>query len=287
MGTTVHSAEAGITLALERTFTHDTLALLAGGSILRLERVAPMQFDGTPAGSVLDRQINPRASVQWRHDISRKWSTSADAGATLVNPYGNDPYNPGTTTKQGVFPTFGALVAYTDVWGRATFVARRAVAPNLFLAQNTIDDALVAQVAMPLHWFGNDSSAQPKLIGLGTFGVEHTQLIDQTTAASDGDFVLVRLDAAIAYTPRPGITYGLRYELIVQEASASATQMLPAQSFFRNTLLFTFAVRYPDRAFARVPRTAQSVRSDRKDLAPIGAEPVVVDPAEAIPADSP
>jgi len=57
--------------------------------------------------------------------------------------------------------------------------------------------------------------------------------------------------------------------------------MVPiAPSFFSDTLFFTFALRYPDRVVATVPRQTDSVRADRKDLAPVGAEPVVPDPTE-------
>jgi hypothetical protein len=51
-------------------------------------------------------------------------------------------------------------------------------------------------------------------------------------------------------------------------------------SYHRDTLFFTFSLRWPSDVAVQVPRRTQSVRSDRKDLAPIGAEPVVPDAAD-------
>ena len=41
-------------------------------------------------------------------------------------------------------------------------------------------------------------------------------------------------------------------------------------TFWRNTIYFTFSLRYPDESAATMPRRNQSLRSDRKDLAPLG-----------------
>ncbi len=282
MGTTVHSGDIGTNLSLERTWIRDTLALIVGGDVLRLERRAPPNLVGPLVGSVLIQQANPRAAVQWRHDFDRRWSMTADLGATLVNPYGTDPYNPTTAPLQRTLqPTATALVAYTEVWGRASLSVHRVVAPNLLIAENTVDTAGIAQVALPLPWLGNDSLAQPKLVGLGTFGVERTELLDATSSQLVGAFDVVRLDATVAWTPRPGQTWGVRYELIVQHGDTTAAMLVP--SFYRNTLLVTFQLRYPERLRTRIPRSGDSVRSDRRDLGPLGGEPVVVDPAEETP----
>ena len=50
--------------------------------------------------------------------------------------------------------------------------------------------------------------------------------------------------------------------------------------FLRNTFYFTFTLRYPEELQVRVPRRTNSVRADRKDLQPLGAEPVIVDPED-------
>ena len=276
--TTTDSREAGITLGYERNFRSNTLGIETGGSILRLERIVPA---GVVPGSRLDRQLNPRASLVWIHDINKHWSTDLDGGVVYVNPYGTDPYNPMDVRKANLFPVFGGLVAYTEMWGRVIVSARRSVQPNLLIAENTVDDSAIAQLALPLPWLEDSSLRSPKLVGMGTIGVERTQLVDPTTGKTDGDFQVGRIDVGVAYAPTPGQTYSLRYELVYQHSSDVATMLVPtAPSYFRNTIYFTFALRYPDRIVATVPRHLQSVRADRKDLSPVGAEPVVPDPTE-------
>jgi hypothetical protein len=279
MPTTTNSFETGLALGFDRSFSHDTFGLEVGGSFLRLELVAPA---GATQGSKLDRQINPRASAVWRHDLSKLWSVNLDGGVVYVNPVGVDPYNSMAPARRAEpYPIFGGVLAYTDVWGRATLSARRAVSPNLFIAQNTLTDSAIAQLALPLPWLDENPNAHdPKLVALGSLGVERTQLVDPATASLVGEFDLGRLDIGLGYTPQPGQTYGLRYELVIQHGDAAAQMVTP--SYFRDTLFFTFTLRYPGDVAVQVPRRTQSVRSDRSDLAPIGAEPVV--PDAAIPA---
>jgi hypothetical protein len=282
--TTTSSAEGGATLGLERTFRSDSIGIEGGGSVLRLERIAPM---GAIPPSRLDQQLNPRAVLVWRHDINKEWSTNIDGGLVYVHPFGTDPYNPTDVRRSGAFPVVGGLVAYTEMWGRLTASVRRTVAPNLLIAMNTVDDQALAQIALPLPWLDENPHLRlPKLLGLASLGIERTQLVDPMTSKLEGDYQVGRVDVGVSYTVRPGQTYGLRYELVYQHASSIANSILPnAPSYFRNTLYFTFSLRYPDRVAAQIPRRSESVRADRKDLSPVGAEPVVPDPTEAVPDD--
>jgi hypothetical protein len=123
----------------------------------------------------------------------------------------------------------------------------------------------------------------PKVVGLGTAGIARTQLIDPETSNLRGEFRVARIDFSVAWQPRKGQTLGLRYEFSYQKGDTIGETVVP--SFFRNTFYFTFALRFPEDVQVRVPRRNQSVRADKGDLAPIGAEPVVVDPAELLRAD--
>ena len=265
--------EVGGSLGFERTFRSDAFGIEGGGSYLKLDRdtmVAP--------GPLHQQQVNPRATANWRHDFDKQWSAALDGGGIYVNPL------VGAGRKPALFPIFGALVAYTELWGRATLSARRVVTPDLFVAINTVDDTLLAQVALPLPWLDDNPHARtPKLVGLASVGIERAQLVDPTTSITNGTIDLARLDAGASWTPRPGQTWGLRYEFVYQKGDL--TGVIPTTTFFRNTVYLTFALRYPDRVAAAVPRRTQSVRADRKDLAPVGAEPVVPDPTEALPDD--
>lgn len=282
------SQEIGFGLGLSyRTKRHNFL-LEAGGSYVYLDKQDPFMRQ---MGSRRDHQLNPRAVATWQYDINKRWSTNLDGGVVYVHPvtelWGRDwrdPYMPNRTYKDGVFPLFGGVLAYTDVWGRAILQARRAVTPNLLIAQNTISDSLSLTFALPLRFLDKDSSRRdPRVVGIGSAGVSRSQLIDPETSDSNGQFIVTRADFTVAWQPRKGQTLGLRYEFSYQNGDTVGDRIIP--SFFRNTFYFTFALRYPEEIQVRVPRRGQSVRADEGDLAPIGSEPVVVDPADLLEGD--
>ncbi|HUS28670.1 MAG TPA: hypothetical protein VMZ53_09175 [Kofleriaceae bacterium] len=274
---TTKSWETGIAFGVDRTYRHNNFLLELGGSYVYMEKLDP---SGRQMGSRLDRQWNPRAVVVWQHDITKQWSSNIDAGGVYVMPTGVDPYNPGQERHNGFFPVFGGVAAYTDVWGRAQVAARRQVTPNLFIAQNTLSDSLTLTAAMPLTFFDKDAQKRaPKVVGIGNAGVERTRLIDPVTGGLSSTYHVARIDFGVGWSPRPGQTFGLRYELSYQNGTTTAAEM-QVPEFVRNTFYFTFSLRYPEDILVKVPRRGQSVRADKKDLAPIGAEPVIVDPQE-------
>ncbi len=277
--TIVTSAEAGGSFGLDRAFLKNTLSFEVGASVLRLERKAEM---GAPMGPRLDRQINTRARVQWRRDWTRELSSAVDGGLAVVVPYGTDPYNPDVERHVGTFPIIGAQGNYTDVWGIATLSVRRDVTPNLFVAANTVNDTASLAAAIPLYWIEDTRRRQPKLAGVASLGISRTQLISQGSSELQSSFVVGRTDVGIQYAPRPGITYTARYELLYQSSGSDAITKLEVPGFVRNTVYLTAAVRFPADVAVRVPkRRTNSVRSDRKDMAPMGAEPVIPDLVES------
>jgi hypothetical protein len=274
--TIVTSAEAGATLGLERTFRNGTLGLEAGASIVHMERIAPI---GAPMGSRLDRQYNPRARGAWTYDIDRRFSTMIDGGLVYVIPYGTDPHNPNDPMRTpGLFPIVGGQVSLVDVWGVATIGLRRDVTPNLLVAQNTVSNLATISGAVPLVWRGEEPRRRaPKLVALGAVQAMRTQLIDPVTSEIGNSFGLLRIDAGLQYQVRPGFTWTARYEFMLQTKGRDAMgDNVPG--FFRNTLFFSFKIRWPEDVAVSVPKRRQnSVRSDRKDLMPLGSEPVIPD----------
>jgi hypothetical protein len=279
------STETGFGLGLDYRRVSNGFQLELGGSYVHLKKLDPMNVQ---MGSRIDNQLNPRAVAIWQYDISRRWSSSIDGGVEYVHPvtklFGRDlrdPFNPGEERKSALFPIFGGVAAYTDVWGRAQLNVRRAVTPNLFIAQNTVSDSATLTFAMPLTFLDKDAQKRdPKVVGIGSAGVERQQLIDPFAGELRGQFRVARVDFAVAWSPRDGQTYGLRYEVTYQNGDTIGEMVVP--SYFRNTFYFTFALRYPTEVKVRVPRRGNSVRADKNDLAPIGAEPVVIDPAELL-----
>lgn len=280
------STEAGFGIGFDHRRKSHGFQFETGGTFVHLQRIDPM---GIQMGNRIDNQINPRAVAVWQYDINQRWSTSLDAGAEYVHPvtklFGldlSDPDNPTLPRKSALFPIFGGLLAYTDVWGRAQLDMRRSVTPNLFIAQNTLSDSANLTFAMPLKFLDRDAHKRtPKVVGVGSAGVERQQLIDPFEGELRGQFMVARVDLAVAWSPRDGQTYGMRYEATYQNGDTVGEMVVP--SYFRNTFYFTFSLRYPTEVKVKVPRrNNQSVRADRGDLSPIGAEPVVVDPAELL-----
>jgi hypothetical protein len=246
--------------------------LEVGASYVHLEKHDPFLRQ---MGDRLDKQVNPRVIGVWNHDFSKEWSSSINAGVVYVNPI----YGLTGDTAAGAFPTFGITGAYTDVWGRAQVTARRGIAPNLFIAQNTVSDGMNATFAMPLAFLDRDAPRrEPRFVGLGTVGFDRTRMIDPETADLDGRFYIGRVDLTVGWQPREGQTFSVRYEFAYQSGDSVAEMTVP--SFFRNTFYFTFALRWPEDVRVKVPRRNSSMRADRGDLAPLGAEPVIIDPAE-------
>lgn len=271
---TTESFEAGGGIGLNHRLRYDNFSLELGGAYVYLKKDDPL---GVQMGSRLDKQVNPRAVAVWQHDFSKQLSTSVDGGAEYVNPI----FNLTGDTQAKVFPIFGITGAYTDVWGRAQVSARRAVTPNLFIAQNTINDSLNATFAMPLTFLDRDARRRaPRVVGIGSVGVNRTQLINPADAELTGRFLVGRVDGTVAWQPRQGQTLGLRAELTYQDGDTVGEMYVP--SYHRFTFYFTFALRWPEDVQVRVPRRQNSVRADQSDLAPIGAEPVVVDPSELL-----
>jgi hypothetical protein len=267
-GTTAETRDVGGNLGFERTFRRDTVALDASVRYVQFERIAPV---GAELSSRLDHQINPRGVATWRHDIDKRWSTNVDGGVVFVNPIGTDKYNPGLMKRAGTFAVFGGQVSYVEPWGRAMLSARRNVEPNLFLAQNTVNNEANLQLAMPLTWLGG-SVRRPKVAVLSSVGFAHTQLIDAETGGPKGNFQVAHADASLGWTPQPGQTYGVRYELVYQTGDEAAQRTAPA--FVRNTLYVTFSLRYPARIAGEVPKRKKGMRSDGKDMMSGGAEVV-------------
>jgi hypothetical protein len=186
-------------------------------------------------------------------------------------------------TKTGSFTVYGAQIGYTELWGHASLSGSRSVAPNLFLAQNTVDDSIATSVAMPLPWL-DDTRRNPKLVALGSISVSRTQVLDAATSATQSSFEVGHLDLALTYAPNAAQTYGVRYEFLYQTGDSAATTVIPA--YYRNSLYVTFALRYPDRVEGELRRHNKVGQSSGQGLRPLGLEPVVPDTVDPEPIDT-
>lgn len=270
--TTTKSLEAGGSLGVDISARRgDGFTIEAVVTALRLERQAPPT---AMLGPRLNRELDPRLRVQWRHDWNQRWSTSVEGGAVYLYPYARDPNQPTVEPRRGVFPVIGGSLGYTELWGRAELSLRHDVAPDRLIAQNTIGDSATLSLTMPLRWLDRSQMREPRVVARGALAITRTQLdvLDPTPTLADSTFTAARIDIGLTYAPQPNYSYGLRYELFYQTGTDAAVMLIPG--FYRNTLTFTFSLRYPNRvAGSQSLRRSRGVRADGADLLPLGVEP--------------
>ena len=249
--TLTNSAETG-PRDVDRALVGLAALSLGAAQLSRLERtfsLDPIQ------GILLDRQ-NTRSSAAYRRDSTRRlslaplWrpSTSIRSAPTLQPNRGSRAGSPVSARRFSITDTGAGHVA-----------VRRDVTPNLQIAQNTVNDNITLAAAIPLPWLDDTRRRAPKLIGLASVGVQRTRLIDSVTAETTSSIDAARIDAAVTYLPRPGVTYTLRYEGQFQRGDSESELDLPG--FYRNTIYFAFSVRYPNDIAGVVPSAAPATRT--------------------------
>ncbi len=280
---TTSSVDADLTLGIERDSLTNSFLLQFDLEYVRLRRVDPDPVPPVfppipnPAGNRQDQQVNPRASLLWRHDFSRYWSSSTNVGVVTLNPVGIDPFNPTDTHRPAsLFAVGGAALNYTDLWGRASVAVSRNVAPDLLLAESTLTTNAIATLALPLPWFNDPNRLSPRVNVAGTIGVLQSEVLptENGIMLDQGTFTAFHASLGVLYAPHPNQTYGLRYDYIYQTGDAAALKLLPA--FSTNTVFFTFTFRYPERLavdLRSVRGDGQSTRADRTDVVPLDDEP--------------
>ncbi len=251
MDSTTRGVDAGVALGVERSWLADAV----GGDV-------GISFNSLRAADVTQQQVLGRATLRWRHDLGRRFTTALDGGvATLVS-----------TDVQGewaIRPTVGAQLTYVPDWGTASLALRRTVAPNLFIAQNTVATGGVLSAMLPLPWLSRDPR-EPELALAGTLAYERTELLDLATDATTSTFDLASADVALTWMPSPGYNLGLRYQFAQQTPRGELMAGAPALAYQRNTVLLAFSARWPERPAGEIPK--RSGRVDRRDVTPITGE---------------
>lgn len=248
------SLEAAIGGGFDRAWRFDAFGFDLTGSFVSFSR-----GDGSNGD---DRLENIRAAGQWRHDLSRRWTSIVDGGVVVVVPLS-------TSGKSVVVPIIGGQLAYAPQWGAAGVSVSRSVIPNLFIAQNTVADTVSASVNMPLPWLSAER-ARPKWSAVGAVGFVRTQLIDTDRGQLASSFDIFSADLALQYAVSEASGLALRYQFVRQTGNADSLTII--QGYARNTLLLSFTHRFPSRQAAKFP-VRSSLRVDRSDITPMGEEP--------------
>jgi hypothetical protein len=247
--------EVGAGAGLDRSFRYNAIGfnMSANYAVLGLSADDPTE------------SLFSSVTASWRRDLSYRWSTMVDVGATAIIPI-----DAGDELSYG--PTAGVQLGYFPEWGSAGLSARRSIAPNVFLQANTVNDMVVANAWLPLPWLRRDPH-QPRLTFAGSAGAGTTQLIDSNTGEQYGGSWTALADVGLGYEIREQMHLGLRYQFIAQEIDDDAASLMleNLRSYRRNTVLLTFYGRWPARVAGEVPVRA-TLRVDRSNVTAVGEE---------------
>ncbi|MCA9676700.1 MAG: hypothetical protein H6708_32165 [Kofleriaceae bacterium] len=254
--TSTAGREVGGSLGLDRAWRYDAVGLNVATSYVSLSRVNMGVADETSTD-----QMNAQLTLSWRRDLSRRWTSVVDGGVTSIVPLD-------AADEVVVQPTVGVQLGYFPNWGNAGLQLRRSVAPNLYIAQNTITDQAGVNAWLPLPWLADDPNL-PKLSAQGTAGFARTRLIDAVTGTAVSSFDVATADAAVNYLMNPSAVFTLRYQFIVQNGDETAlTQVF---DYTRHSIILSFHGRWPSRLAAEMPVRA-TLRVDRSNVTSVGDE---------------
>lgn len=254
-GTQTGGRELGLSAGADRGWKYTAVALQMSGSLVALER--------TPSGDdPTTDQVNTSGVLSWRRDFGPRWSSLIDGGMTAIVPLDEGD-------QLVLQPTVGGQVSYAPNWGTAGLQLRRSVAPNLYLAQNTINDSAIVNAWLPLPWLTHDPLL-PKLTVQGTIGLQRSRLLDTRDGSIQSGFDLIVGDVALLYVPRDGVTVAARAQHLRQTADEAAV-MDNVSSYDRTTFMVTVTGRFPNRLAAEMPLRS-SLRVDRSTNTPVGEE---------------
>lgn len=241
--------ELGGSVGADRGWKHSAVALSAQTRYVVLQQA--MVDDA--------RTINSALTLSYRRDLTPRWSVMADAGGAWVAALD------GLDTIQ---PTAGVNVSYAPVWGAAGFQVRRTLAPNLYIAENTISDTAVINASLPTPWL-TDDPLLPKLTVSGALGASRSQVIrdDEVTSTVN----VVNADVALTYAPRGDVTLTARAQHLRQLPGEQSAMGSVSLEYDRTTFVVSVAWRFPERLAAEIPQR-DSLRVDRSDDTPVGTE---------------
>ncbi len=203
-----------------------------------------LQLDGAPAAP--QEQLTSVAVAQFRQDLTRHFTASAEAGAMQTARL--------NTHASFWAPAGSAAVNYTDDAGTMSLTYDHAMTTNPLLGQYLLVDEARLAGALPL-------GRQPAFVLTAAAGYQLGQLLDQNAnLAAHVDTLLV--DVGLEYPVTDTLSLGVRYQHI-ERWSDVLLPPLPF-SFTRNTGMLTVTFKYPPDT--RMPHPYRApVRVDRTD----------------------
>ncbi len=228
----------------DHTFRIDTVGLHLRGTFIKLKTTNPLA--GQP--DLDSDQINLVAEGRWSHEWLPRWGSTFAGGVTRTQSP-NGEFDPVTR------PSGSASLEYTPDWGSLRVQYSRAVAVDLFLAQNTLSDIVTFNAFAPVWRFDESVLIGGATAGWGRFEAFGAELGE---ARSKFDAYNAGLSATWQPMEEP---YGATLSYVYVRQDADQDLPMPLTTFSRHTILLTVFGRYPYR------RAGQLTELDRQRAA--------------------
>lgn len=216
------------TAGVQHSWQYDSLGLDMRADFTRF---------GTAVGTESNKQLTVGPNLRYLHDFTDSLSGELGAGAVLVvqaDDFGQRIAQPVAT----------AAVRYIREGGRAEVAYRHSVAPNLFVAQTTVNDEVSLRAGLPVPFVDRAAIS-------GSVGYQQGRIVDVQMGGLIGSTKLFLADVAASWSPNESLAVSLRYQRFDQLRSQAATAT--SRSYARNQVLLSLSGRYPSRDAATVP----------------------------------
>lgn len=252
-----HGYDIGLSLGGDRSWAEQGLGFTVSGHFISLQ-----QGGAVAPGTEANDQVNVGLEVGYRRDLSRRWTGRLHGGVTAMIPITDE------AAEVAYRPTAGVTANYfLQRGGTFTFSADRSVAPNLYIAENTVADHFLVNAWYPLRWRAHAPLDPLFAIG-GSAGYQRGHRIDLTDNTLSSAWNVYLADAAVFITPQSvPLRISVRYQFVYQDGAEDLPIAFP--SYTRNTVMITVGGRYPTRVAAEVP-IREGLRVDGSDIRPLG-----------------
>jgi hypothetical protein len=235
-------------LGLRKSYRDTALAGYVRGSyIVNSGRfvVGNMELDS-------QRQVTVGPEARFSHDLTETVSTELGVGALFVAPPDFD--------NSLLLPTWVAALRYGTERGNADLSYRRAVQPNLFVGETTLNDVVALRGGLPLD--------RSEKVGIaGALAYTRGQIIDVASDEIFGSIDLFIADAAVGWQLEDEIELSGRAQYVRQVRD----EMVPGtlENVSRTQLIIAVTGRYPSRQATEVS-LRESIRVDEQDRFRVG-----------------
>lgn len=253
--------DIGLSLGGDRSWAEQGIGFTVSSHFISLQQ----EGEGVPDEDEDPRdQVNVGLEIGYRRDLSRQWAGRLHAGVTALIPIDQED---ASTAFQ---PTAGATANYfLQRGGTFTFLAERSVAPNLYIAENTVATHFLVNAWYPLRWRAH-APLDPLFAVGGSAGYQRGHRIDLTDNTLSSAWNVYLADAAVFITPQSvPLRISVRYQFVYQDGVDDGSLPVAFPSYMRNTVMITVGGRYPTRVAAEVP-IREGLRVDGSDLRPLG-----------------